>query len=800
MPAFATDIHLAVRALLKSRGFTATTLLTLALGITFCTTAVVVMKGYLLQNLPYPAADRLYTVRYGAPGEPVPRGMEAIDWTSAADVIEQPIAWDLDAFYLLGGGQAETIPGAWVTPGFVEGLGIRPALGRGFDAASFAPGSPNVALISHGLWTGRFAADPHIVGRTFSAYVSDRPEEAERFTIIGVLPPDFWHLNSYTDIFAPLRAPTYPYMVRLRPGVTPEDAASRITALVTTGVSGLPPRWRASLVSSHEAYVQAVRPMLRAVTVAAAVVMLVACANVAGLLLIRATRRRKEIAVRAALGAGRGAIARMLLAEGLIFGTAGTALALLATRLALGWLAPLVQLQLGRRAPGGPAAFTVDAATMAFAAGLGLATALLCTLVPLLTARRPGLQAALQSDGRTATEGRRSRRLRSALIAFEIAASLALLTGTSLMLRSVVGMLQVDLGFDARRVILASVTLRQSRYPDGTARLAVFDRIQSRLSGIAGAESVGLTTAWPVQQPRLQPIAATTPPDTAAARAAVHAVGGAYFPTLGIPLAAGRLFDRTDARGSEPVALVSESLARRLWPAGQAVGSRLTVPLEQEQGDPVPVSHRVVGIVRDVRQGPEDSDPADVYVPLAQTPGRFAFVLMRTSGHPSGWLAPLRAAFHDVDPEIPVARAALLQDRVDDLVAGRSFLASLFAAFAVFAALLALVGVYGVIAYAVQQRTREIAVRMALGADPARLTRLFVRQGAAILAGGLALGVLGALAAGRLIESQLYGVTPRDPVALGAAVVAFAAAGLLAIWWPSRRAAATDPAIALRAE
>jgi predicted permease len=490
----------------------------------------------------------------------------------------------------------------------------------------------------------------------------------------------------------------------------------------------------------------------------------------------------------------------MLLAEGLIFGTGGTALALLATRLALGWLAPLVQLQLGRRAPGGPAAFTVDAATMAFAAGLGLATALLCTLVPLLTARRPGLQAALQSDGRTATEGRRSRRLRSALIAFEIAASLALLTGTSLMLRSVVGMLQVDLGFDARRVILASVTLRQSRYPDGTARLAVFDRIQSRLSGIAGAESVGLTTAWPVQQPRLQPIAATTPPDTAAARAAVHAVGGAYFPTLGIPLAAGRLFDRTDARGSEPVALVSESLARRLWPAGQAVGSRLTVPLEQEQGDPVPVSHRVVGIVRDVRQGPEDSDPADVYVPLAQTPGRFAFVLMRTSGHPSGWLAPLRAAFHDVDPEIPVARAALLQDRVDDLVAGHSFLASLFAAFAVFAALLALVGVYGVIAYAVQQRTREIAVRMALGADPARLTRLFVRQGAAILAGGLALGVLGALAAGRLIESQLYGVTPRDPVALGAAVVAFAAAGLLAIWWPSRRAAATDPAIALRAE
>ncbi len=800
MPAFATDLRLAVRALLKHRGFTATALLTLALGITFCTTAVVIMKGYLLRNLPYPAAERLYSVRYGAPGEPLPRGMEAIDWASAGDVVEAPIAWDLDAFYLLGAGQAEMVRGAWVTPGFIDGLGIQPALGRGFEASAFAPGSPNVALISHALWTGRFAADPQIVGRTFSAYVSDRPDEAERFTIVGVLPADFWHLNAYTDIFTPLRAPTYPYMVRLRPGVTPEDAASRLTALVAAGATDLPPRWRASLVSSHEAYVQAVRPMLRAVTIAAAAVLLVACANVAGLLLVRAVRRRKEIAVRAALGAGRGAIARMLLAEGLILGAAAAALALLATELALGWLGPMVPLHLGRRAPGGAAAFAVDPFTMAFAAGLGLATALLCTLLPLLTTRQPGLQAALQSDGRAATEGRRSRRLRSSLIALEIAASLALLTGTSLMVRSVVGMLQVDLGFDARRVILASVTLRQNRYPDASARLAVFDRLQTRLSGIAGVESVGLTTAWPVQQPRLQPLAAVTPSGTAAARTAVHAVAGGYFAALEIPLAAGRLFDRTDVGGSEPVALVSESLARRLWPGANAIGTRLTVPLEQERGDPLPVSRRVVGIVRDVRQGPEDEDGADVYVPLAQTPGRFAFVLMRTAGDPAGWLAPLRSAFHDIDPEIPVARAAPLQDRVDELVSGRQFLASLFAAFAAVAALLALIGVYGVIAYAVQQRTREIAVRMALGADPARLTRLFVRQGAAILAGGLVMGVLGALAAGRLIESQLYGVTPRDPIALAAAVAAFAAAGLLAIWWPSRRAAATDPAIALRAE
>ena len=266
------------------------------------------------------------------------------------------------------------VPGAWVTPGFVEGLGIRPVLGRGFEASAFHAGSGNVALISHRLWQARFGGDPSAIGRTFSAYVSDRPEEAERFTVIGVLPQDLWHFNPYTDILAPLRAPTFPYMVRLRPGVTPELAAARITSLVAAGAANVPQNWTAQVISAHGQYVATVRPLLRTVTTAAALVLIVACGNVATLFLIRASRRRKEIAIRSALGAGRWTIARMLLAEALVVGTTAAALAWFATILTLDAIAPNLQQQLGRTAPRGLSAAALDVRVLIGAFGAGIVT------------------------------------------------------------------------------------------------------------------------------------------------------------------------------------------------------------------------------------------------------------------------------------------------------------------------------------------------------------------------------------------------------------------------------------------
>jgi predicted permease len=346
------------------------------------------------------------------------------------------------------------------------------------------------------------------------------------------------------------------------------------------------------------------------------------------------------------------------------------------------------------------------------------------------------------------------------------------------------------------RVLNASLTLRQNRYPEGDSRVAAFDRIKARIADVPGVESVTFTSSWPVQQPNLQPIEA----QGARSRAAIHAVGDTYFATLGIPLSAGRTFTDADRRTSEPVAVVSESLARRLWPGTGAIGNRLSFPLPQEREAVAPAARLIVGVVRDVRQHPTDADLADVYVPMRQAPNRFAFALIRTAGEPSGHLPAIRAALREVDPEIAADRARPLQAALDEVTARPRFLAALLASFASVAVLLALVGMYGVIAYAVRQREREIAIRLAVGANPSRITRLFVRQGSLLLACGLVLGTAGALAAGRMIESQLVGITPRDPLALAIAVGAFAAAALIAIWWPSRRAAATDPALALRLE
>lgn len=806
MTRLATDLRHAVRSLMHARGFTASVVMILGLGLTLSTTAMVVVNAYLFSNLPYPSADRLYQVRYAVPGQDAPRRMETLDWNSLADVVEHPVAWDLDAFYLLGGENAEMVPGAWVTPGFVEALGIRPAIGRGFDASAFHAGSNNVALISHRLWQTRFGGDPGAIGRTFTAYVSDRPKEAEAFTVVGVLPQDLWHFNPYTDILAPLRAPTSPYMVRLRPGVTPARAAARITSLVASGAVNVPQNWSAEVVSAHGQYISSVRPLLRTVTTAAALVLLVACSNVATLFLIRATRRRKEIAVRSALGAGRGAIARMLITEAVVVGVAASVLAWFATIFTLDAIAPLVQEQLGRNAPRGLRATAIDARILIAALGTGIVTTVICALAPLVALLRragskdPAYVRALQAEGRTSTDGAGTQRTRTALIALEIAVSVALVTGSALMIRSVAAMLRTDLGFATERVLNVSVTLRQNKYPDTASRMALFERMSTRLSAVPGVEAVAMTTAWPLQQGRLIPL---TIPDAAAeagTRAAVQSVNDGYFSTLRVPILVGRAFTPSDRLGAEPVVIVSETLARRLWPAGNAIGNRIVIPDDRDDADPVPVSRLVVAVVRDVKQFPADADLAEAYVPLLQPPGRFVFALVRTAGAPEDWLPQIRTAYRDIDPEIAIQRSRSLATVMNEMTARPRFLTWLLTSFALIAAVLALIGAYGVIAYAVRQREREIAVRLAVGADPARITRLFLRQGSWILAVGLAVGIAVVLAGGRLLESQLFGVTARDPLTVTAAAAAFACAGLAAIWWPARRAATTDPALALRAE
>jgi len=789
------DLRISARGLWKARGFTTVAVATLALGIALNATVLAVVNAYLGKSLPYPGAKRLYNMLYSRPGEQHLRGLETLDWASLADVIEHPISWDLDMFFLTGGEYPERAPGAWVTTGFMQGLGIQPALGRAFSPEEFHPGSPSVALISHSLWQKRFGGDAAVLGRRFQAYVSDRPQEAEAFTVIGVLPAGFWHLNRYTEILAPLRAPSYPYMARLREGAPPA-VERRVTELVKQGGVSVPPGWQAQLRSTHGEYVTQVKPLLAAVGTAAGLVLVIACANVAFLLLLRATRREKEIAVRMALGAGRGAIARMLVAEALLLVAAATAAGVLLSRAAVDRLAPVVQQQLGRPAPGGAAAIQVDVTVLTAAAACCLLTAVLFALAPLAATWRSSLSRALHSAGRTGTEGRGRQRARAALVALELAGSVTLLAGCALMAQSVGNMLRVNFGFRTERLLTAGLGLRERSYPDAAARAGLYERMLARVAAIPGVESAALANWWTLQPPPAQPIEA----DSTRLQVSVVSVTPDYFATLGVTLAAGRTFSAADRSGSEPVAVISETLARRLWPDASAAGRRILAPNREMGAASTPQWRTVVGVVRDVRQSHADEDLADVYLPLLEAPGRFTNLYVRTAGPPRSWVAALRPAVKEVDPEVSLNEPRVFEALIAEQIARPRFLAWLLSGFAAFAAALALLGVYGVMAYAVKLREREIAVRMAVGADPGAVTRLFLKQGAQVVILGIAVGLWGAIRIGRLLESQLFGVRSWDPGTLGAVSFTLAAVGLAAVWWPSRRAARTDPVVALHEE
>lgn len=796
MGSFLSDLRLAVRSLAKARGFTTAVIVTLALAVALATSLAAIVNAYLIRPLPYPAADRLYNVSYARPGQDMPRGLAALPWDAVADVVEHPISWDLDVFYLVGGDHPERAPGAWVTGGFMHGLGIQPALGRGFAPEEYVPGGPQVALLSDALWRRRFGGDSGIVGRSFEAYVSDRPDDPELFTVIGVLAPGFWHLNPYTEILTPLRAASYPYLVRLREGAGALTAEQRLTALVAAGTTVPGARHTVELRPVQEQYTRTLRPILNALTGAVGLVLLIGGANVAFLAVIRALRRRRELAVRFALGAGQGRVARLLITEALVLVGAAATLGIALAAVLLRLLAPALELQLGRRVPGGMSALSIDG-TVALATGvLLLLLTVALTVGPVLVTMRRPLFALLRRGKQSGAESARGRRARAGLIAVEVAGSLALLTGCGLMLQTVTRLLTVDLGIQPARVITTSVGLRERTYPDVARRTAFYERLQSALEGMPGVTAAALSMPSPLSEFAPQPLG----PAGTGGVAGMRAIGPGYFATVGLPLLQGREFTVRDRGAAEPVAVVSETVARRLWPGRSWHGERVLVREGQVTSDTAAVLRTVIGVVRNAPQSPGDEELADVYIPLLQASGRSAGLVIRTGGAPDAWLAELRGVLRGLDPEIPVGPVRALTEVVDEQVARPRFLAALFAGFGGFATLLALIGVYGVIAYAVKQREHEIAIRIAVGADRPAIRRLFLREGGVVLVGGIVMGVPAAFGIGRLLRAQLYGVGPLDAVAPVAAALVLGAAGLLAVWWPSRRASATDPMLALREE
>lgn len=791
------DARLAIRTLRRSPGFTAISIASLGVGFALTAATLAVLNAYVLRSLPYAGADRLYNVMYAPPGPWEPGNVQALDWRSVGDVVEFPVTAVGDTFYVADGGYTRTIRGLRAGLGLIEGLGVRATLGRTLGAPDFRPASEPVALLGYALWRDRYASDPSILGRRIRTE-RETGGQVESFQVVGVLPPDFYFgrdSSTRPDLLIPLTEPRRTYMVRLREGVPPDFAARRLTEAARAVATDLPAAWSGvRLESAHERYVGPLRPVLTGITAAAGLVLVVVCANLAVLMVLRAVRRQKEIAVRAALGAERRHIARMLVAEGAVLCVTALGLALVLTRWLLGALAPVIETELGRPAPGGASAIAVDATVLVIVGTVGVLVALGLPFLPLLTPWQRRLAEALRTVGTSATDARMLRHLRSGLIAFEIAGTLVLFIGCGLLLRSAVTMLRTDLGFDPDRLVRARIVLRSADYPDSTAFYRFYDQFTERLAATAGAPVV--FSNWP---PFFDLPAQWIEADGRAGegvRSGAMEVGGGYFATLGIPLRSGRELTRED--GAAAVAVISEALAHRLWPGQPALGRQVRAVARTEGGDRPGPWRTVVGVAGNVRQEYADPTVADIYVPITPASvGRFGSFYVRTDRPLGGLLTTARSVAAGIDPHavVDLPRTVVSQNRQ---LAGTAFLTSMLTGFAAIAGALAMLGIYGVTAYGVQQRQREIAIRMALGSPGGRVVALFLKEGAMVLALGLLLGLAGAGAATRVLEHQLFAVRPFDPATLAATSLLLAAAAVLATWWPARRASRANPVVSLK--
>lgn len=797
--ALARDVRFAVRALRRTPSFTLVGVMSLAIGLALAAAAVAVMNAYSIAALPYPAADRLYRVSYAPPGPWEPRGLSGLDWASVADVVEFPITTQSETFYSADRSFARPARGLRVNRGFLEGLGVRTVLGRSLDDADFRAASERAVLVGHALWRDGYGADPAVIGRTIRVEPETTGGAIETFRIAGVLAPGFYFgrdSGEVVDLLVPLSSSARTYMVRLHEGVPSDLAERRLTEGVRRVSPDLPGDWRGvRLTSVYDLYVAEVRPVLGGVMAAAAIVLLIVGANLAVLVVLRVMRRQKEMAVRAALGCSRRDLARMLLIEAGVLCGLGLGIGLALGALALRALAPLIELQLGRSAPGGAGAIAVDATVLVVVGGIGLAIAAVLACLPLIVPGQHRLGGVLRTAGTAGVDGRWPRRLRSTLIAIEVAGALMLLVSCGLMTRSVIAMLRTDLGFDQERLVRTRVVLRGTDYADRTAFTGFYEPFSRRLAAETGSRVV--FTNWPpfFEYPT-QLVEAEGRPDVRPAGAI--AVGAEYFTTLGIAIRSGRDFTADDMRGVEPVAVVSETLARQLWPDGGAVGRYIRSTEETPEGPRRREPRRVVGVAADVRQTYGDTDVRDIYQPLVpRSYGRFGSFYMRTDHSPASLWSTMRQLAADLDPHATIHQPRPVESE-DRQVAGTRVLTGLLTAFAAIAGFLALLGIHGVTAYAVQQRERELAIRMAVGATRRAVVSLFLKESGLVLGIGLIAGLCGAVASARVLEHQLYAVPAIDIPTLAVTTALLGTAGLLAVWWPARRAASRSPVTVLK--
>jgi predicted permease len=794
------DLRFAARTLRRNIGFTTAAVLTLALGIGANAAIFSVVNAVLLRPLPYADADRLAMVWgwYDGFGKTTTSLPDFRDLRERTKAFSQLAARHGTVFNLTGQGEPEQLQADRVTANFFPMLGVRPMLGRAFlPDEERVGGNDDVVVLSYGLWQRRFGGEPGIVGRTLQ--LSGRP-----YTVVGVAPRDFRFMSD-VDLWAPLRADTAGHrraeyltvLGRLAPGATVEGATADIAGIFAQLATEYPETngsIRSRVIGMREDLVGDVRPALLVFSGAVALVLLIACANVANLLLARASAREREMAVRAAIGAGRGRIVRQLLTESLLIAALGAGLGLALAAVGLDALRAMNAELLPRFQE-----VHIDAMAVGFALLLALGTGLLFGLAPALRLSANALGGALREGTRSAAGGA-ALRLRNALVLAEVALALVLLVGAGLLLRSFQQLNRVDLGFQPAQLLTYRVVLPTAKYDSAALLPPVYDEIAQRTRAIPGVRSAAVAGDLPMNGSGYLSFAidGRVPPPDAMEDVQPFAVSPDYFATLGIPLRSGRLFTASDAPGAPPVALVNEEMVRRYFDGRDPIGRRVTF------GDPADSSSvwwTVVGVVGDVAQEGVTAKPyAQLYRPLAQSPRRGVFVVARTTVAPMAVASGARAALEAVDPELPLTSLMTMEERIGENLLRPRVNTLLLAVFAGIALALAAIGIYGVISYAVAQRTREIGIRMALGATAGDVKRLVVRQGMTPALLGVALGAVGALAATRLMASLLYGVTATDPLTFVVVALFLGAIALLAAYVPARRATRVEPVTALREE
>ena len=799
------DIRFGLRTLVRSPAMTLVALLTLALGIGANSAIFSAVDGLLLRPLPYGHPDELVILRESAPKLGFPRFSTSppnfADWRRLNRTFEFLAAFQRERLNLTGSDQPEALMGAAVSPDFFELLGTPPAPGRGFRAEEGRPGQGRVAVLSHGLWQRRFGGDRGIVGRSIQM-------NGESYLVVGIAPRDC-DMPRNTDLWVPLdldfaaqnRGSHFLGVIgRLKDGVSLEKATADMTGIAARLAKQYPDsnaEWTVLLMRLRDAAVEEIRPALILLLVTVGFVLLIACANVANILLARMAAREREIAVRAALGATRTRLVRQMLVETLVLfvtgGLLGLGVAWLGVKGLLALMPPEAMprtVQLG-----------LDGRVLGFTLLISLATGLLFGLVPSLSATGERLYGALKEGGRAVAGGRQGKMVRNLLVGAEVGLALALLVVSGLLIRSFSQLSGVDPGFKPEGVLTARISIPEFKYPEEKRQGLFYQQLVERLSAIPGVEAAATIYPLPLSgsdmvfayQVAGKPLVPLSQQPSAQARM----ISADYFRAMGIPVVRGRSFAKSDGADAQPVAIINQTLAARDWPGQNPIGQRITFDATAEKVQ----WFTIVGVVGDVRHDTLDGKKtAELYLAQPQVPSTENFVVLRTQGEPARMTSPMRAAVRELDRDLPIDRIQTMEQVMKDALAPSRIKALLLGIFSGLALVLAAVGVYGVVSYSVTQRTHEIGIRMALGARPGQVQLLMILQGMRIVLVGAAFGLALAGWASRFLGSQIYGVTATDPMTFLVVPILLLFVALVANWLPALRATRVDPLEALRYE